>query len=552
MYHQKTGHRVLPIHSVLVAIALLAPAWPAAATDAPQLDSLLRIWHDESESIDVRFAAFNQLYAGYHQRYPDTILVELEQLAVKALEHNRPLLLYEAWLRKGGLLNYKGLNEQALKAYQRAEEVIQPFDDYMRMGSLAANRGNVYANQADYARAMESFTTALELHTAAGNARGQRNVRMALGNVFVLIEMFELGKIQYEEVLSELDWIPENARFRGLLYMNLGYCEYKLGNLNHATELYYQALPLAEQANSDYHLACIHQNIAALYEEEGRLDDAKFHSTRSLSLFEKMGVELLAAECQVQLARLRLADDVRGSLAMAKGILARHSDIENHELLRDLHELLYLAYKELGNASQALEMHESFLAFHDSVEYARNKYVVIRTAYEKDVEHRLNVLRMKGQEEVDRLYIQQLKTVILLILVFVLVVAGVVVYAIRNKARHEQRKAALLTEIEGLKASQMRSMAVSMPSLEDQRLAIEAAIDRPLNETDWNVLNLLMEEPTMTNQAIADRAFLSIDGIGSSLRRMYGYFNIGETRYKKIALVHTVTKLTLEPSQTSD
>lgn len=537
---------------MLVAIALLAPAWPAAATDAPQLDSLLRIWHDESESIDVRFAAFNQLYAGYHQRYPDTILVELEQLAVKALEHNRPLLLYEAWLRKGGLLNYKGLNEQALKAYQRAEEVIQPFDDYMRMGSLAANRGNVYANQADYARAMESFTTALELHTAAGYARGQRNVRMALGNVFVLIEMFELGKIQYEEVLSELDWIPENARFRGLLYMNLGYCEYKLGNLNHATELYYQALPLAEQANSDYHLACIHQNIAALYEEEGRLDDAKFHSTRSLSLFEKMGVELLAAECQVQLARLRLADDVRGSLAMAKGILARHSDIENHELLRDLHELLYLAYKELGNASQALEMHESYLAFHDSVEYARNKYVVIRTAYEKDVEHRLNVLRMKGQEEVDRLYIQQLKTVILLILVFVLVVAGVVVYAIRNKARHEQRKAALLTEIEGLKASQMRSMAVSMPSLEDQRLAIEAAIDRPLNETDWKVLNLLMEEPTMTNQAIADRAFLSIDGIGSSLRRMYGYFNIGETRYKKIALVHAVTKLTLEPSQTSD
>lgn len=552
MHHHKTAHRVLPIHSVLVAIAFLSLAWPAEASDTTQLDSLLRVWHDESASIDVRFKAFDKLYAGYHQRYPDTILVELEQLAVKALEHNRPLLLYDAWLRKGGLLNYKGLNEQALKAYQRAEEVIQPFDDDMRMGSLAANRGNVYANQADYARAMESFTTALEFHTAADNVRGQRNVRMALGNVFVLIEMFELGKIQYEEVLSELDWIPENARFRGLLYMNLGYCEYKLGNLNHATELYYQALPLAEQANSDYHLACIHQNIAALYEEEGRLDDAKFHSTRSLSLFEQMGVELLAAECQVQLARLRLADDVRGSMAMAEGILARHSDIENHELLRDLYELLYLANKQLGNAPRALEMHESFLAFHDSVEYARNKYVVIRTAYEKDVEHRLNVLRMKGQEEVDRLYIQQLKTVILLILVFVLVVAGVVVYAIRNKARHEQRKAALLTEIEGLKASQMRSMAVSMPSLEDQRLAIEAAIDRPLNETDWKVLNLLMEEPTMTNQAIADRAFLSIDGIGSSLRRMYGYFNIGETRYKKIALVHAVTKLTLEPSQTSD
>ena len=61
-----------------------------------------------------------------------------------------------------------------------------------------------------------------------------------------------------------------------------------------------------------------------------------------------------------------------------------------------------------------------------------------------------------------------------------------------------------------------------------------------------------MAEPTMTNQAIADQAFLSIDGIGSSLRRMYDYFNVKETKYKKIALVHAVTKLALGPSQTLD
>lgn len=516
------------------------------------MDSLLGVWHDENATIDARFTAFDELYARYHQQYPDTMLVELEQLAVKALEHNRPLILFEAWVRKGGLLNYKGLNEQALKAYRRAEEVIRPFDDDMRMGSLAANRGNVYANQADYARAMESFTTAMELYSAAEYTQGLRNARMALGNVFVLIEMFELGKTQYEEVLSELEWTPENARFRGLLYMNLGYCEYKLGNLQHARELYYQAMPLAEQANSDYHLASIHQNIATLYEQEGLLEEAAFHATRSLTLFERLGAEQAMVECQVLLARLQLGNDVRGSLALAEDILAHHSDVESHELLRDLHELLYLAHKELGNTPQALEMHESFLAFHDSVEHARNKYIVIRTAYEKDVEHRLNVLRMEGQEEVDRLYIQQLQTVILLIVIFGLVVAGVVAYALRNKSLHEQRKAALLREIAGLKAAQTRNMAISMPSLEDQRSAIEAAIERPLNETDWKVLNILIAEPTMTNQALADQAFLSIDGIGSSLRRMYEYFDVRETKYKKIALVHAVTKLALDTNHPSE
>ena len=101
-------------------------------------------------------------------------------------------------------------------------------------------------------------------------------------------------------------------------------------------------------------------------------------------------------------------------------------------------------------------MHESFLAFHDSVEFARNKYVVIRTAYEKDVEHRLNVLRMEGQERWT--CTSRLQTVVLLIVIFGLVVAGVVAYASRNKAMHERRKAALLSEIDGLKASQMRNI----------------------------------------------------------------------------------------------
>ena len=45
------------------------------------------------------------------------------------------------------------------------------------------------------------------------------------------------------------------------------------------------------------------------------------------------------------------------------------------------------------------------------------------------------------------------------------------------------------------------------------------------------------------NQEIADKVFLSIDGVGSSLRRMYEYFDIKETKYKKVSLILTVIKL---------
>jgi len=47
----------------------------------------------------------------------------------------------------------------------------------------------------------------------------------------------------------------------------------------------------------------------------------------------------------------------------------------------------------------------------------------------------------------------------------------------------------------------------------------------------------------LTNRGIAEKANLSVDGIGSSLRRMYGYFEVKETKYKKMALLHSAMQI---------
>jgi DNA-binding CsgD family transcriptional regulator len=64
-----------------------------------------------------------------------------------------------------------------------------------------------------------------------------------------------------------------------------------------------------------------------------------------------------------------------------------------------------------------------------------------------------------------------------------------------------------------------------------------------VNETDWNVLNILLKEPDISNKEIAEKAFMSVDGIGSSLRRMYLYFDIKESKYKKISLITEAIKM---------
>ncbi len=512
----------------------------------PALDSLLNEWRNEKRTVEERLFAFNEAYTAYYQQFPDTMLQELDELARKALEWNHPMALFEAWIRKGGLLNYQGKNEAALVAYDRAEEVIRPIGDQMRLGSLANNRGNVYAQQADFAKAMAHFNEALELHSAAGYQRGQWNARMALGNVFVLIETYELGKVQYESVLAELDWQPENARFRGLLYMNLGYCEYKLEHFDRAGELYEQALPLMQQSGSDFDLASCHQNMAILRKDEERTEEALFHIHESYALFQQLGAQSYEIECQLTLAQILRETDREQAMSIAKQVLSQFDAIESDATKSDLYELLYLGHKDDANLELALAMHEQHLAFHDSVEASRNRYSVIRTAYEKDVEYQMNVIRLEGQKAMDELLIQQLKTVLWLTLTFVLVVSLLIAYTVRTKAAHEQRRQVLLKEINSLKAAQTRNMAMNLTTLEDQRPAIEQSLGRELNETDWRVLKILLDDPTITNQAIADQACLSVDGIGSSLRRMYTYFDVKETKYKKIGLVHAVAQVAAE------
>jgi len=61
------------------------------------------------------------------------------------------------------------------------------------------------------------------------------------------------------------------------------------------------------------------------------------------------------------------------------------------------------------------------------------------------------------------------------------------------------------------------------------------------------VLTILLEDPTISNKEIADKASMSIDGISSSLRRMYEYFEIKESKYKKISLLLEAVKSSNNP-----
>ena len=100
----------------------------------------------------------------------------------------------------------------------------------------------------------------------------------------------------------------------------------------------------------------------------------------------------------------------------------------------------------------------------------------------------------------------------------------------------------MLEEIKFLKENKVNAILDSN-KLELSKQKIDSHLNRVLNETDWRVLLILLDNPMVLNKEIAEKSNMSIDGIGSSLRRMYDYFEINQTKYKKVALIHKAVNI---------
>jgi uncharacterized protein (DUF1778 family) len=114
-----------------------------------------------------------------------------------------------------------------------------------------------------------------------------------------------------------------------------------------------------------------------------------------------------------------------------------------------------------------------------------------------------------------------------------------------NNKKNITKRDALIEEIKFLKLNKVDTILDSN-IFELSKQKIDNYLNRELNQTDWNVLLILLDNPMVLNKEIAEKSNMSIDGIGSSLRRMYDYFGINETKYKKVALIHKAANISKE------
>ena len=501
-----------------------------------------RIWENDNNSLEIRFKALDEFYLNNHLQDLDSALIYVDYHLQLAKTHKKQSQLFEASKRKGNILRLKGLYPQAMRAYTKAEELAKILNNNIFNADILGNKGNVYIYQSDYIHAINNFSDALDIYKKIDHNEGINRMLTSLGTVFLLLQDYPKALEYFDLVKKNLAATKQVDRTKGILLINMGWANYKLSKWEEAQTCYFSGLDILLKENALLYVGDLYLNLAVLYRDLNQYKKAFYYVNKSLELNLKFGVSTSILDGKLILAELISKDNPKDGLALTLSIASEIFDSKDNRLLNDLYRVQYSCYKQMGKSELALAMHEKYISYNDSLQKEVNAFNAIRVAYKKDIEMQLSNAAFQSDKEKREIRIHQLKQTILLIIVFFSSFLLFVFYIQRTKKKNLKARERLLKEIEKLKKGINDKTIDHAQSFELNRMDIEQSIGRKLNETDWKVLSILLEDSTYSNKEIAEKAFMSVDGIGSSLRRMYVYFEIKESKYKKIALIMAAIK----------
>ena len=495
------------------------------------------IWENESVDVAKRFGAMDDFCTKILQEYPDSALLVLNYHLDLAKAQKNERELFRAWRLIGKVMHLKQKYDSAISFYEKAEGIAEKLNDPTLLAKSHGSFGAVHLKQKDYISATRRYTKALALYQQLGDVDGENTILANLGSVFLSIRFYDRALEYYSKVLESLLKRKSKDRNIAIVYTNMGMSYYGQKRFELAREYYEKGLEILQREKSFFYVARCYSVLALICNELEEREKAIEYAQKSQKLYHQLGVWKGALEAKITEAHIVFDQNPETAFINTKPLLQEIKRTDDHLLNKRLYELLYKYYKYVNRPAEALAMHEQFMAYADSVVQETNQFNIIQEAFKRESEFQLMQNELKSQQEKQRLIALHFKRTTFLLTIFFLVV-GILLHILhRNNSKNKLRRAALLQEIEQLKKSEKKELLIDKESASLNRALIEKYINRNLNETDWKVLNILLDNPSISNAEIANSAFLSVDGIGSSLRRMYDYFDLKETQYRKISLI---------------
>jgi tetratricopeptide (TPR) repeat protein len=494
------------------------------------IDSLKSIWENSQKADSTRFNAINKFYENNSFEQPDSILKITNYHYKLAKERNSIIEMTYSLSQKYRAYYKKGDIKKAMQTLEENVSLNKKLNDKKALTIIYSNMGNIYGEQGKYQEAVRYFNMTLAYFQENKIEKSEGAVLNNLGIIYFYMGNNDLALKHFKRALLLYQKNKLEAR-AGTVQLAIGSVYFKQKKYKEAINKAEEAIKILLPFNDRYSLADCYFLLAQSYKELNNIDKAKFYLGNSIEIDDEFGNNSRIIERQSFKASLNFDTDMNLATKQAEEVLKLVNEDTENELKVGIYNLLYKCYKKQNKVELSLAMHEKYAKYNDSLAKENYNLAIMEEAIQKEYKEKLHVNNSENRKKTYGI-----------IAFCTLLISFILIYYRKTVLANRKKRKELLEEVSRLKTIGSAKIAASSNKFELNRDKIENFINQKLNETDWNVLNILLDNVVISNKEIAEKAFMSVDGIGSSLRRMYQYFEIKESKYKKISLLMEAIK----------
>lgn len=262
----------------------------------------------------------------------------------------------------------------------------------------------------------------------------------------------------------------------------------------------------------------------------------------ALTIAQEINVPDYASRAALQLAEAYLQLNLPYQAHVWLDSVDLSTSTQNPDLLLDYYRLTKELAWDIGDSLKGYQSYRQYIMLRDSIQRHEKREALqsLIIAYDKENDIR-TIKSLSGRLQ----WIQSGIGLLALLVIAITIAGSIVAIHYRKKWKNlDVYKVQLEKEVSLLRGQQVIGL---LPSEETNsynllnRQRLENYLQAPLNDTDWNLLVLLVQEPNLSNPQLARKMRLSYEGLRSSLKKMYRLFQIEESvSNKRVALLAAV------------
>ena len=501
-------------------------------------DSLKLIWTDVNKSDSIRFKSISEFYYIKTYAQPDSIILLTKYHYNLAQQKNNTKQMASALNERSYAYYVKGDLNKSSEILKQSIELFKLINEPKNLAVIQSNLGFIYFEEKKYLEAFLSFNESLKFIKKENLKTSESRLLTKLGEIYSILDELDLAMNYFNEAESICMATEVNKKNQlGSILENKAEVYYRLKNFKLAIDYSKKAIKEFNQSNNKYEIATCYLLMAKSYNQINDEIKSSENVEKSLQISYELNNNSKIIKALLLKFNIIYNSNPLKALEGAENILKLITKQTSNETKVELYELLYKCYKYNNQTDLALLMIEEKSKCNDIIQLENNRIFIIKQTIKNDYQHQLEINNEIKNNEKDILKKTFTKGIIGAVVLMLIIFTLLIISHRRKNLINMKSLENLLIEIDALKRKEKLNLIIESKNYSLNKNKIESFINQKLNKTDWEVLNILLENPEITNKAISDLAFLSIDGIGSSLRRMYVYFDITETNYKKVVLI---------------